>query len=133
MAGMLATSLSRGLTAGSWGQGPDSLWPTWALAPAFSTSQPSAGQECGSRAYSTRVPTEPCPASWYSAGVACAETSLQRRPGMPTITTWLADAAGAAVVVGVSAFAHAGSAALTTAVTATATAASPAAHLTLTP
>ena len=74
------------VTRGS-GHGPEPSCGTVARAPAFSVSQPSAGQVRDAIVCTTSEPTEPRPASRHSAGVPAGDTSVQRRPGIPTRTT----------------------------------------------
>src|SRR5690242_16873315 len=71
------------MTRGSAGQGPAAACGTAALAPALSVSQASAGQVRLAAAVTTSEPTEPCPASRHSAGVAAADKLVPRSPGMP--------------------------------------------------
>src|SRR5215472_2679021 len=78
------------MTCGSAGQDPAAACGTAALAPALSVSQASAGQVRLAAAVTTSEPTEPRPASRHSTGVAAADTSVQRSPGMPMTTTGLA-------------------------------------------
>src|SRR5579864_4217348 len=89
------------MTAGS---APQAVagWPVCARAPEFRVSQASAGQVSGWMAKSDREPTEPWPARRQSVGVADAEMSLHRRPGMPTMTTWRVGAAVLAGLAGVA-------------------------------
>src|SRR5579875_635474 len=75
------------VTAGSAGHCPGCVCAMVALVPAFSVSQPSPGQVTLEIVCTTRLPTDPAPASLHSVGVAGADTSLQRRPAMPTTTT----------------------------------------------
>src|ERR1019366_8244443 len=76
------------VTGGSGAQAPVALRGAAARAPALSVSQPSAGQLTALTPVTEREPTEPCRASRHSAGVAVADTSVQRRPGTPISTTW---------------------------------------------
>ena len=76
------------MTAGATGHGPVAACGTAARAPAFSVSQPSAGQVPGWIPLTTRDPTDPSPARRQSAGVTVGETSLQRSPPIPTTITW---------------------------------------------
>src|ERR1700728_1171638 len=75
------------VTEGSAGHCPACTWCRVALVPEFSVSQPSPAQVTVEIVCTTRLPTDPAPASRHSAGVADADTSLQRSPGMPTSTT----------------------------------------------
>src|SRR2546430_3763695 len=86
------------VTVGATGHGPVAACGTVARAPAFSVSQPSAGQVRGWIPLTTRDPTDPSPARRQSAGVTVGETSLQRSPPIPTTITW---PAGGALTVAV--------------------------------
>src|ERR1700734_3182498 len=74
-------------TAGIGAHAPEAGRSAAARAPAFSVSQPSAGQVPVVTPLTRSEPTEPARARRHSAGVPVADTSVQRRPGIPISTT----------------------------------------------
>ncbi len=76
-----------GVTAGSAGHGPSPVCGTWARSPPLRVSHASAGHVCGLTAKATSDPADPAWAVRHSAGVADADTSVQRSPEIPTMTT----------------------------------------------
>src|SRR5580693_705179 len=99
-AGLPVARAAGGTMTRGCGHGPAPLCGTAARAPEFSVSQPSAGQVRDSIVCTTSEPTEPSSASRQSTGVTAADTSVQRRPGMPTRTTGRGgEAAGVAAAI----------------------------------
>src|ERR1039457_212677 len=86
-AGPAAVRRGTGTTTPGWEQVSEVPSGTLARAPPFRVNHPSAGQVSDLIVWTTSVPTEPSSASRQRAGVADADTSVQRRPGMPTRTT----------------------------------------------
>src|ERR1039457_2448056 len=86
-AGPAAVRRGTGTTTPGWEQVSEVPCGTLARAPPFRVNHPSAGQVSDLIVWTTSVPTEPSSASRQRAGVADADTSVQRRPGMPTRTT----------------------------------------------
>ena len=75
------------VTTGTAGHKPPLPRGACARSPPFSVSHASAGHVRGPTAKSTSDPGEPARATAHNAGVADAETSLQRSPEIPTMTT----------------------------------------------
>jgi hypothetical protein len=77
----------RGRTAGRAEHCLDGNGRAAARAPEFSVSQASAGQVTGLIVVVTSDPTAPVSASRQIAGVAAADTSVQRNPSIPITIT----------------------------------------------